>query len=223
MYCGKCGAEVSNNVAFCPDCGEQISAQIANGQVKNKTKKSKTLKIFIPTLIVIIAIVVAGVIIFTNKSGCEKVIDNYYKAIQTQDVFLMKSTLAQYFIDYETADYDTDEYLLSDLQDLIEEDIEDYDCGENIKITYTITSEKKATEDDLVALKDNIYDWYAYYVTSEEKFNNSINDACVLNVRFKVIGAEDADGFTTKFLVVKENGKWKIALGSLDNSFYSNY
>lgn len=57
----------------------------------------------------------------------------------------------------------------------------------------------------------------------ENEFNKSIKDAYVLSIRIQVTGDEDSNLLTSKILVIKENGKWKIAVGGLDNSFYSNY
>lgn len=78
-------------------------------------------------------------------------------------------------------------------------------------------------KEDLIELKDNIYGWYAYYMYDENEFNKSIKDAYVLSIRIQVTGDEDSNLLTSKILVIKENGKWKIAVGGLDNSFYSNY
>lgn len=226
MYCGKCGSEINNGVTFCPNCGEQLIKEyiIKNSEGKKPVKQisGKKLKIIIP-IVVIAIIAVVAIVLIQNNSGYEKVVEDFYKAVETQDITLMKSTLAQYWIDYQTADYDTDEYLNDDIENIIEDIIDDADCGDNIEIlSCTITGEKKATKDDLIALKDNIYAWYAYYVYSEDDFNSSVRDACVVTVRVKVKGNEDADIITSEMLVIKENGKWKIVLGSLNNSFYSN-
>ncbi len=226
MYCGKCGSEVHNGVVFCPNCGEQLVEDhlINNSEGKKPMKQipGKLFKIII-SIVVIAIIAVVGIVLIQDNSGYEKVVEDFYKAVETQDIKLMKSTLAQYWIDYQTADYDTDEYLNDDIENIIEDIIDDADCGDNIEIlSCTITDEKKATKDDLIALKDNIYDWYAYYVYSEDDFNSSVKDACVVTVRVKVKGDDSADIFTSEMLVIKENGKWKITVGYLDNSFYEN-
>lgn len=223
MYCGKCGAEITNGVAFCPNCGQEFVGEYIVKDSKVKMKKSnKVFKILIPVLLITVVAIVSVVLIH-NNSGYEKVIEDFYNAVETQDIKLMKSTLAQYWIDYQIADYDTDEYLNDDIEDIIEDVIDDTDCGDNIEIlSCTITNEKKASKEDLTALKDNIYDWYAYYVYSEDEFNSSVKDACVVTVRIKVKGNEDTDILTSKMLVIKENGKWKITVGYLNNSFYEN-
>lgn len=227
MYCGNCGTEVKNGTAFCPNCGEQIVSEYVIKNSKNKENKKLISRKFLKTIIPIVVvgiIAVAAIVLIHNNNGYEKVIEDFYKAVETEDAQLMKTTLAQYWIDYQIADYDTDEYLNEDIEDIIVDVIDECDCGDNIEIlSCTVTGEKKATKEDLISLKDNIYDWYAYYVYDENEFNSSIKDACVVNVRVKVKGDEGANGFTSKMLLIKENGKWKITIGGLDNSFYSNY
>lgn len=222
MYCGNCGTEIKGNPVYCPNCGQRISKTETPENREIKFKKSINKKLLIPIIMIFLIILIIVAISLGGK-GYEKTVDKYFKAIETQDVSLMKSVLADYWIDYEIADYDTDKYLISDLEDLINEDIHNYDCGNDIKITYTITSKKRANKEDLLKLKKNIYDWYAYYVYDEDEFNKSITDAYVLSIRFTVYGDEGTDKFTTEMLVIKENGKWKRTLGGLDNSFYSNY
>lgn len=225
MYCGKCGSEVNNGVLFCPNCGEQLTQEyvINNSAAVKPAKKGvgKFLKIIIPA-IVIIALAITAIVLVKNNSY-KKVAEKFYKAVETQDINLMKSIISQYWIDYQIADYDTDEYLDGDIESVFIDVIEALDCGDNIEIlSCTIINEKKADKDDLKALKDNIYDWYAYYVYSEDEFNSSISDACVVTLRIKARGDEDTNMLTTDLLTVKENGKWKVAVGYLDNSFYEN-
>lgn len=226
MYCGKCGSKVDNGVVFCPNCGEKLIGEyiVKNSKDRKPTKHNsgKLIKIIIPIVLVVI-IATLAIVLIHNHNSYEKVVEDFYKAVETQDIKLMKSTLSQYWLDYQTADYNTDEYLNDDIENIIEDVIDGADCGDNIEIlSCTITGEKKATKDDLIALKDNIYDWYAYYVYGEDEFNSSVKDACVVTVRVKVKGDEGADMFTSKMLVIKENGKWKITVGYLDNSFYEN-
>lgn len=226
MFCGKCGAEVKNGAAFCPNCGEHLAGQYVIKSSKNGKQKNpisgKLLKIVLPVVAVGIIAVVATVLTY-NNSGYEKVVENFYKAVETQDVQLMKTTLAQYWIDYHVADYYSDEHLNENIEDIIADVIDECDCGDNIEIlSCTVTREKKATKEDLSFLKDNIYDWYAYYVYDENEFESSIKDACVVTARVTAKGGDDVIFFTSKMLLIKENGKWKISMGRLDNSFYSN-
>lgn len=63
MFCGKCGTEVQDDVAFCPNCGEQICTPDINNQVSRvKTRKSnkKLLKIII-SLIIVLALLTSGI------------------------------------------------------------------------------------------------------------------------------------------------------------------
>lgn len=226
MFCGKCGKEISNDIRHCPFCGEPTSnawSQSTSGTLIMKQKPSgkKRVVLTIGVLAFIVAVVWIIVSVVGN-SGYKKTLDNYYKAIENNDADLMySSVMANYWIDYINADYSTN-YALEDIQDGIEDAIQGYDCGEKIKISYKITSEKRATKEELEELEDNIYDWYAYYVYDRDEF--SITDAYLLQIRLTVIGDERSRqlNYTDGFLIIKENGKWRVPGGSIATSFYDN-
>lgn len=230
MFCGKCGTEVQNNAMFCPNCGEKVSTasiptdteRKSGTGVFSKSKNGKKVLISIQTLTVVTVLIITITSLVGGK-GYTKTLDRFYKSIENEDVALMRSTLADYWIDYQLADYDSVTYLIDDVEEIIEDQLDDFDCGDSVKIHYTIKNAKRATKEDLIELKDNIYDWYAYYMYDEDEFNKSIKDAYVLSISIQVTGNEDSNVLTSKILIIKENGKWKIAVGGLDNSFYSNY
>lgn len=223
MFCRKCGNEILDGAVYCPNCGQTISAQIPNVQTAQPQNRSKILKILIPTVLLVSAIGVVSVIFLLSGSSYKRTLNNCYKAIETHDVKLMRSVLAQYFIDYELADYDTDEYLEEDIGCLIDDSISNYGCGDNIKITYSVIREKDADKSDLEALKTNIYSWYAYYVYDKDEFFRSVTAAKAVTLRLRVNGSEDSNVLTSQVLLIREEGKWKIAAGAIDNSFFSNY
>lgn len=208
-----------------PLTGSPVLTQPGMGtQIPAKSGRVKKIIIFLPIAVIVSAVAIITVVaLIIGNQGYEKTLDKFYEAIETQDAELMRSTLAQYWIDYQIADYDTDEYLESDIEDIIEDYIDLFDCGRYIEITYSVTGEKDASDSELEELKANIYDWYAYYVYDESEFYSTITDAKVVTVTFEVDGNEDTDTFVSRVLLIKENGEWKISAGGLDNSFYSNY
>lgn len=219
MYCGKCGTKIENNVLFCPNCGERtgnIDACI-NKQASVKTKKVALSLVVVVGVIAIIVLVTSLI----SGGGYKKTLDNYYKSYATNNPELMySSVIAQYWIDYTNEGWGNSAF--ESIKDDVEDEIEDWDCGDNIKITYEIQNEKRATKKQLEDLEDNIYDWYAYYVYERDEF--SITDAYILDIDFTVKGDEGTESYhyPDGLLIIKENGKWRIPRGAINCSFYDN-
>lgn len=60
MYCGKCGAEIADNVAFCPKCGKQVKRSSTEG-TENRTRSNSTT----PNKNLIIAGVIVALVLLT--------------------------------------------------------------------------------------------------------------------------------------------------------------
>lgn len=133
----------------------------------------------------------------------------------------MKSVLAQYFLDYQLAGRDEDD-LEGDIAELIDDDRSEYECGDNTKITYSILREKDADDSELEELKADLYNWFAYYVYDRDDFYRSVTAAKIVTVRLRVVCDEDSNIFTSQLILIREKGKWKIAIGGPDTSFFRN-
>lgn len=221
MYCGKCGTEITDGVTYCPNCGQPINTRTQAGQTVQQSNKSKVRKILVPTAILVAIIVIVSVFVATGKGSYKKTLDNCYKAIETQDIKLMKSVLAQYFLDYQLAGRDEDD-LEGDIAELIDDDRSEYECGDNTKITYSILREKDADDSELEELKADLYNWFAYYVYDRDDFYRSVTAAKIVTVRLRVVCDEDSNIFTSQLILIREKGKWKIAIGGPDTSFFRN-
>ena len=220
MFCGKCGTQMEDNALFCPNCGEKTVNPDANTKKQSKVNAKKfALPLAIVTGIVLIVVLFVSLI---GGGGYKKTLDNYYKAHENNDAELMyNSVVAQYWIDYIEKGSGAP-YAMEMIEDSLEDNIDDWDCGENIKITYKIENERRATKEQLEDLEENIYDWYAYFVYDRDEF--SITDAYVLDIDFTVKGDEGTESFhyPDGLLLIKENGKWRIPRGSISCSFYDN-
>lgn len=221
MYCGKCGTEITDGVTYCPNCGQPINTRTQAGQTVQQSNKSKVRKILVPTAILVAIIVIVSVVVATGKGSYKKTLDNCYKAIETQDIKLMQSVLAQYFLDYQLAGRDEDD-LEGDIAELIDDDRSEYECGDNTKITYSILREKDADDSELEELKADLYNWFAYYVYDRDDFYRSVTAAKIVTVRLRVVCDEDSNIFTSQLILIREKGKWKIAIGGPDTSFFRN-
>ena len=219
MYCGKCGTQINGDALFCPNCGEKTVVIDANTQMKSETGRKK-FALLLGIVAGVILIVVLTVLLI-GGGGYKRTLDNYYKAHENNDADLMyNSVVAQYWIDYMNEGWGDSAY--ETIQDSIEDNIDEWNCGSDIKITYKVRSKRQATKEQLEELEDNIYDRYAYYVYDRDEF--SITDAYVLDINFTVKSDERTESFhyPDGRLIIKENGKWRIARGSISCSFYDN-
>lgn len=247
MFCGKCGNQINSNERFCSRCGSMVSTSNEpginisttnfkntvpenqgfqkNAPLKNKRANNKTIGIIASIcLLLVFSIILTVVISSIGGSGYKKTLNNYFKAIEKNDADLMySSVVAKYWIEY-IEKGSGESYAYEFIQESIDDDLDNYEhLGDNLHITYKITEEKHASKVELEDLKDNIYDWYAYFIY-DDMSEMKITDAYLVYVDFTVSGKNGSEDFNYPdgLLLIKENGKWKITRGYLDNSFYEN-
>lgn len=219
MYCGKCGTQVENTALFCPNCGERLEIEDVIVPMQSVVRRKKHGLMFGIAVSSFLAVILA--ILLLSGRGYKGTIDDYFEAHENKDADLMyNSVVAQYWIDSMNEDWGNSAYEM--IETSIEDKIRDWDCGDNIEITYEILEEKRASKKELEDLEENIYDWHAYYVYDREDF--SISDAYVLEIEFTVEGDEGTGTFyfTDGFLIIKENGEWRVPRGAINCSFYNN-
>jgi len=184
--------------------------------VKGCVEMNRIKKIGIALAAIVVLVLIASVVF---GGGYKHTVKNYFRAHEKNDADLMyNSVVAQYWIDYMNEGWGNS--AIESVEEGIEENLDEWGCGDNVKITYKIVGKKRATEAELRDLKNNIYDWYAIYVRDRDEF--SITDAYVLNIDFVVKGEERTRKlhFPNGLLVIKEDGKWRTTKGRIHNSFY---
>lgn len=224
-YCGKCGRAISDEVKFCPYCGERTGnegtdipvGQQAPARKVFSQKRGKTIII----LLVAAAVVLGMIFVLTGNSGYKQTVTKYFKAIENEDSELMTTVIAQYYLDYMDEAYG--EKPLGICEDMIDSQRKDWKCGDELKISYKIIDKKHASKEERENLRESIYDRNAYYVYEDED-DFILTDAYVLEIDFTVKGNKDKQTFHFEdgLLVIKENGKWRIPMGTIHSRFYSN-
>ncbi len=220
MYYDERDSQNEENLSFCPHCGGKIEGRSDPLKEKNekKTKKKWVLFVCVPSGIILL---IALVTFLFNNTGYRRTLNNYFKAYENSDVDLLYSSVyAQYWIDYAESGWEIDVH--ETLEDDIEDFYEDWDCGDDIEISYDIFTKRRASSEELEELEKTIYNRYAYFVCDRDEF--SISDAYVVDVDVLIEGEKDRKMFyyDDGLLLIKENGKWKIARGDIDCSFYDN-
>ena len=90
MYCGQCASKLTEDAKFCGVCGS-----IVNKNLKNKNSKKKLIIGVVSSLLAII-LIVGGVIGFTfilDVNSPDKTINNFFTAIRSNDIELIKELL----------------------------------------------------------------------------------------------------------------------------------
>lgn len=210
MFCKKCGSQIPDNSAFCPECGAAVSAAQAEPEAAEQPSNAPEAPAAKPAmnkhrLIGIIAVGAAAlgvIIIFVailagGGKGWEKVLKKEMKCIMTGDseslAELIPDKMYEAIADY----YDVDaeelkEYFM---------DLEIFDDDDTL-VKYEIIEENECSSSDLKSIKE-------YLKERGISSKNDVKEAVEVNVKcyFK---DGDGDRFDTEdeFGFVKINGEW---------------
>ena len=210
MFCKKCGSQIPDNSAFCPECGAAVSAAQAEPKAAEQPSNAPEARAAKPAmnkhrLIGIIAVGAAAlgvIIIFVailagGGKDWKKVLKKEMKCIMTGDseslAELIPDKMYEAIADY----YDVDaeelkEYFM---------DLEIFDDDDTL-VKYEIIEENECSSSDLKSIKE-------YLKERGISSKNDVKEAVEVNVKcyFK---DGDGDRFDTEgeFGFVKINGEW---------------
>ncbi len=210
MFCKKCGSQIPDNSAFCPECGAAVSAAQAEPKAAEQPSNAPEAPAAKPAmnkhrLIGIIAFGAAAlgvIIIFVailagGGKDWKKVLKKEMKCIMTGDseslAELIPDKMYEAIADY----YDVDaeelkEYFM---------DLEIFDDDDTL-VKYEIIEENECSSSDLKSIKE-------YLKERGISSKNDVKEAVEVNVKcyFK---DGDGDRFDTEdeFGFVKINGEW---------------
>lgn len=210
MFCKKCGSQIPDNSAFCPECGAAVSAAQAEPEAAEQPSNAPEAPAAKPAmnkhrLIGIIAVGAAAlgvIIIFVailagGGKDWKKVLKKEMKCIMTGDpeslAELIPDKMYEAIADY----YDVDaeelkEYFM---------DLEIFDDDDTL-VKYEIIEENECSSSDLKSIKE-------YLKERGISSKNDVKEAVEVNVKcyFK---DGDGDRFDTEdeFGFVKINGEW---------------
>ena len=141
----------------------------------------------------------------------------YFRACETKDAQMLYSLYPEYYLEYYNHQYGGVAYkqIESELANMMETW---HRFGKVDDIEYTISSAKRATNQEVEEVEAYLYEKYADEVMARSEFD--ITDAYLLNILYTVFCEEDSQGYDIEILLIKENGKWRIMGGYVDTSFY---
>jgi hypothetical protein len=177
----------------CPQCGTPLETP----QKDSADKLFRTIGTLFGAII-LIAIVVNVIAANTGYQGTVKKMVKYFQNDQTKKLVGLASNLEEEI--YEAWGEDFDDYCedkISSKRDSIEDEV-----GTIKKITYKINSAVAADKDELDEIEEYLDELY---------IKSSIKKAYTVSLTLTVKGSKDTKDYYTSILVIKENGKWKLA------------
>lgn len=215
-FCGNCGAPVEDGANVCGNCGtpiarvKNVNVNVGNQvyqnykQVKAMAKKPADLKKYIPiaaaVLATVVIFIVAGAIISAN-TGYKKTVKEYFKALNESDEKEAASLISESYT--ELIGYDNVEEQLENSLDELEDEYGKY------KITYKYKDVKKLGKSELKDYKESL-DILLDGVKTDYEVDD-IKAAYSVEIRYDVKGKEGKKHDNVYFVVIKENGKWKVS------------
>ena len=210
MFCKKCGSQIPDNSAFCPECGAAVSAaqaeQPSNAPMAPAAKpamdKKRLTGIIAVGAAALVVIIILVAILAGGGKGWEKVLKKEMNCARTGD----SEPLAELIPDkmYEA---------IADYYDVDAEDLKEYFIDEYLSdgsmldddytfLKYEVTKEKDCSSSDLKDIKE-------YLKERGISSKDDVKEAVVVKVKiyFKdEVG--DRDDTKGEFTFVKIDGKW---------------
>lgn len=231
MICKSCGKELNEIAMFCPDCGTAVAAEETPAPVPAMEEvpvpaaeeasvpvppqyspypmpapaKKSNKKTLIFAIAALASLIVLGVLIVALVLGgggsYEKVIDQYFEALQNNDGELMFSLFPD--------EYDVlwEDYTHLELIDDLEYEMEWYteDFGNFLSIQYEIVDATTEKDFDLDELD-----------MTELALMSGFKEFAYVEVYYVIKGSEDRDSDEMSFLLAKTSkGDWRMLSDSL--------
>ena len=206
MFCGKCGNEIKDGLAFCPVCGDRFNEITYNAESNVAHKLNKNIKKRIISIVVAVAVVVGVVGIFRAifSDSAEDVAIKYAEATEKLDLEECCECLA---MDYEKF---MDEYK------------KEFD--KKIKIKNTSDILKYVTESGAKKFEEKDIDVSVKIIDSEEIDKSDVRKF-LKDVQNLLDNFDGTDGFSLNDYIDKDKiGKaykfsYKIKIKSEENSY----
>ena len=210
MFCKKCGSQIPDNSAFCPECGAAVSAaqaeQPSNAPMAPAAKpamdKKRLTGIIAVGAAALVVIIILVAILAGGGKGWEKVLKKEMKCARTGD----SEPLAELIPDkmYEA---------IADHYDVDAEDLKEYFIDEYLSdgsmldddytfLKYEVTKEKDCSSSDLKDIKE-------YLKERGISSKDDVKEAVVVKVKIYFKDEDgDRDDIKGEFTFVKIEGKW---------------
>lgn len=215
MFCGKCGAQNTDNAEFCTNCGAKLkksSQTTVPVSVPNQNDKNRKVGMIAVAVAAVVAIIL-GVVLFGGR-GYKATVEKFVDAQFDADAEAIFDLMPEKMIDYAL---EQDGYDSNDLDDLIDEANEDLQdqldsldsyLGEGWKISYEILDTEDIKGDDLDDIKD------AY-----EDADVKVSAAKDVEIEITVKADETESSNSLDVSLIKVGRSWYLDVMSMGNLF----
>lgn len=222
-FCNYCGTQLSDDAAFCPNCGSSIASaapetpqpvQSASVQEAAAPSSSAASSSAVTTteggvnknLIIGICGAVAAVIVLffivssiVSGFGYKGPIKKYIAAINKEDGKKYMKAIPEFVSEAADKDEDDWEEYLGDLKDF-------FDVGKDPKLSYDIVDKIEISEDDLEKYEDSI----------NEDYKDELDDDVEVSAGYEVLlkmtvkGSKRSKKDFSNIVVLKIDGDWYL-------------
>lgn len=209
-FCEKCGLELQEEVAFCPNCGNKVTVLTESNNNPKIIQSKKKLTVIICAVVLLVAIVVS--IFAMGGDDYEEVAQNYISAVIRSDFDVAKKY----------APFDVEDAFGNMEDDIL--DLWDYDSYDN---EYVVTTEVirsyEINQDKIERVVDEIEEElnFDYGFEIDDYMDiTKIKKAYQVKVRVSVYEPSDDEEWPAETLtctVVKYKGKWRVLTGFISD------
>lgn len=231
MFCGKCGNQVTDGSAFCPECGEKFDGGTYNTKnyIPELNKPTKNLKKRIICIVVAVAVVfgVVGIFHAIFSDSAEDVAIKYAEAVERGDLEKCCEYLAmdyeKFMEDYIYAITEAEDMTIDEFYDKIEEKYEN-NLDEKITIDDFSDFIKYVSEEADKIFEENDID-ITCRITDTEEIDEADVRKFLKNVQNVLDDFDGTDGFILSDYIDKDKiGKaykfsYKLKIETEENSY----
>lgn len=215
MFCGKCGAENTNNAEFCKNCGARLKKEVNEKRtltLPDQDGKNKRIGI-IAVILLIIVLVLVGIFLFGGRSykgTIKKYVNASFDADAKKILDLMPKKMIEYAMAEEGQDPEDLDEIIDDMNEELQDQLDYLDeyLGEGWKNSYEIADEKTIKRDDLEDIKE------AY-----EDADIKVSAAKEVEIEITVKADDTESSNTMDITLIKVGRSWYLDIMSMGNLF----
>ena len=215
MFCGKCGAQNTDNAEFCTNCGAKLkksSQTTVPVSVPNQNDKNRKVGM-IAVAVAAVVVIILGVVLFggrSYKATVEKFVDAQFDANAEAIFDLMPEKMIDYALEQDGYDSDDLDDLIDDANETLQDQLDSLDSylGEGWKISYEILDTEDIKGDDLDDIKD------AY-----EDADVKVSAAKDVEIEITVKADETEISNSLDVSLIKVGRSWYLDVMSMGNLF----
>ena len=216
MFCGKCGANNTDNAEFCAECGAKLNGgqtiENASDTLRNSSDKNRKVGMIAMAFIAVVVILIAF-LLFGGRSyeeTVEQFINAQFEADAEDIVKLIPDEMVDYILEEEGYDSDEIDEFIDEGNDKIQEQldyIEKY-LGEDWNISYEILSVEELSGSDLEDLRDDY-----------EDIDVKVSAAKIVEIQLTIKAEDMENSNTMEIPVIRVGRSWCLDMQSMGSFF----